>query len=65
MQWLAKDPADWRDQPKDITAERIAAFNQRASKSEPLVGRTIYAAGFTWPGVMFWDDPNHGTDLSS
>jgi dienelactone hydrolase len=21
-----------------------------------LVGRTIYAAGFTWPGVMFWDD---------
>ena len=53
---LDKDPADWRDRPQDITAERIAAFNQRASQSEPLVGRTIYAAGFTWPGVMFWDD---------
>jgi dienelactone hydrolase len=53
---LDKDPADWRDRPKDIAAERIAAFNQRASQSEQLVGRTIYAAGFTWPGVMFWDD---------
>jgi dienelactone hydrolase len=53
---LDKDPADWRERPKDITAERIAAFNQRASQNEQLVGRTIYAAGFTWPGVMFWDD---------
>jgi dienelactone hydrolase len=53
---LDQDPPDWRDRPKDITAERIAAFNQRASQSEQLVGRTIYAAGFTWPGVMFWDD---------
>jgi dienelactone hydrolase len=53
---LDKDPADWRDRPKDITTERIAAFNQRASQNEQLVGRTIYAAGFTWPGVMFWDD---------
>jgi dienelactone hydrolase len=53
---LDKDPADWRDRPKDITTERIAAFNQRSGQSEALVGRTIYAAGFTWPGVMFWDD---------
>jgi dienelactone hydrolase len=53
---LDKDPADWRNRPKDITAERIAAFNQRSGQSEALVGRTIYAAGFTWPGVMFWDD---------
>ena len=53
---LDKDPADWRERPKDISAERIAAFNQRAGQSEALVGRTIYAAGFTWPGVMFWDD---------
>jgi dienelactone hydrolase len=53
---LDNDPADWRERPKDIPAERIAAFNQRASQSEQLVGRTIYAAGFTWPGVMFWDD---------
>lgn len=53
---LDGDPPDWRERPKDITPERIAAFNQRASQSEQLVGRTIYAAGFTWSGVMFWDD---------
>lgn len=53
---LESDPADWRERPKEIPAERIAAFNQRAGQSEQLVGRTIYAAGFTWPGVMFWDD---------
>src|SRR5262245_47082189 len=53
---LDDDPADWRERPHDITAARIAEFNRRASQSEQLVGRTIYSAGFTWPGVMFWDD---------
>jgi dienelactone hydrolase len=53
---LDGDPADWRDRPKTLAPERIAAFNQRAGQSEQLVGRTIYAAGFTWPGVIFWDD---------
>ena len=53
---LDDDPADWRDRPKDITPERISAFNQRAGQNEQLVGRTIFAAGFTWAGVMFWDD---------
>jgi dienelactone hydrolase len=53
---LDDDPADWRDRPIDISAERIAAFNQRASQSEQLVGRTIFSAGFTWAGLMFWDD---------
>jgi dienelactone hydrolase len=53
---LDTDPDDWRRRSKDITAERVAAFNQRSSQNEQLVGRTIYAAGFTWPGVMFWDD---------
>ena len=53
---LDNDPADWRDRPAGIPAERVAAFNRRAGQSEPLVGRTIYAAGFTWSGVMFWDD---------
>ncbi|MCS6861458.1 MAG: alpha/beta hydrolase family protein [Abditibacteriales bacterium] len=53
---LDGDPTDWRERPQDIAPERIAAFNQRASQNEPLVGRTIYAAGFTWSGVMFWDD---------
>lgn len=53
---LDDDPADWRERRADLSAERIRAFNARASQSEALVGRTIYAAGFTWPGVMFWDD---------
>jgi dienelactone hydrolase len=53
---LDDDPADWRERPRSIRAERIAAFNQRAGQSEQLVGRTIFAAGFTWPGIIFWDD---------
>ena len=53
---LDDDPADWRERPSDIKPERIAEFNRRAGQSEQLVGRTIYSAGFTWPGVMFWDD---------
>ena len=53
---LDADPADWRQRPRDLPEERIRAFNQRAGQNEQLVGRTIYSAGFTWPGVMFWDD---------
>jgi dienelactone hydrolase len=53
---LDDDPDDWRRRPRDINPERIAEFNRRASQSEQLVGRTIFSAGFTWPGVMFWDD---------
>jgi dienelactone hydrolase len=52
---LADDPADWRDRPPGITPERIAAFNRR-SGDEQLLARTIFAAGFTWAGVMYWDD---------
>jgi len=53
---LDDDPEDWRARPANLSRERIQAFNRRAGQSEQLVGRTIYAAGFTWPGVMFWDD---------
>jgi dienelactone hydrolase len=53
---LDDDPPDWRERPNEIKAERISAFNQRAGQSEQLVGRTIYSAGFTWAGVIFWDD---------
>jgi len=53
---LDGDPADWRERPASLPRERIQAFNARAGQSEQLVGRTIYSAGFTWPGVMFWDD---------
>ena len=53
---LDDDPADWRERPADISQQRISAFNQRSSQSEQLVGRTIFSAGFTWAGLMFWDD---------
>jgi hypothetical protein len=53
---LDDDPADWRERPASLPPERIQAFNARASQNEALVGRTIYSAGFTWPGVMYWDD---------
>ncbi len=53
---LDGDPDDWRERPADMPTERVVAFNQRASQSEQLVGRTIFSAGFTWAGVMFWDD---------
>jgi dienelactone hydrolase len=53
---LKDDPPDWRERPRSITPERIAAFNRRSSEGEQLLGRTIFAAGFTWAGVMFWDD---------
>jgi len=53
---LADDAPDWRERPRSITPERIAAFNRRSGESEQLVGRTIYSAGFPWAGAMFWDD---------
>jgi dienelactone hydrolase len=53
---LEDDPDDWKRRKPDLSRERIQAFNRRAGQSESLVGRTIYSAGFTWPGVMFWDD---------
>ncbi len=53
---LADDAPDWRERPGSLTKERIEAFNRRSGEGEQLVGRTIFAAGFTWAGVMFWDD---------
>lgn len=53
---LDDDPDDWRTRPSSMPAERVAEFNRRAGQAESLVGRTIYAAGFTWSGVMFRDD---------
>lgn len=53
---LDDDLADWRERPTSLTTERVREFNTRAGASEQLVARTIFAAGFTWPGVMFWDD---------
>src|SRR5262249_37225406 len=49
-------PVDWRERTRTITPGRVAEFNRRPGQPEPLVGRTIYTAGFTWAGVMFLDD---------
>ncbi|MCA1584931.1 MAG: dienelactone hydrolase family protein [Acidobacteria bacterium] len=53
---LDDDPPDWRERPATLTRERVQALNSRAGRNKELVGHTISAAGFTWPGVMFWDD---------
>jgi len=53
---LKDDAADWRERPASMAKERIQEFNSRSSQNEQLVGRSIYSAGFTWPGVIAWDD---------
>lgn len=53
---LDDDPDDWRRPDQATPQARVAAFNRRSGENEQLLGRTIYAAGFTWAGVIFWDD---------
>jgi dienelactone hydrolase len=53
---LDDDPPAWKERPSTITAQEIRAFNQRSGQSEQLLGRTLFVAGLTWAGVMFWDD---------
>jgi dienelactone hydrolase len=53
---LDDDPPAWKERPATITPQEVAAFNQRAGQNEQLLGRTLFLAGLTWAGVMFWDD---------
>ncbi len=53
---LEDDPASYRQPAATITEPEIQAFNQRASQNESLVGRSLFTAGITWPGVLLWDD---------
>jgi dienelactone hydrolase len=53
---LDDDPADWRERPPGLAPARVEAFNRRNQQNEQLVGRTIFGAGFTWAGVLVWDD---------
>lgn len=53
---LDNDPADWRERPASLTAERIREFNSRSSASEQFAARGLLVSGLTWPGVMLWDD---------
>jgi dienelactone hydrolase len=50
------DESDFRDRLRSITPERVVEFNRRSAANEQLLGRTLYTAGITWPGIMFWDD---------
>ncbi len=53
---LDDDSIAFRERPKTLTNEEIAAFNRRSSQSEQLVARSLMAAGITWPGILLWDD---------
>ncbi len=53
---LDDDPGDWRERPAAMSADRVSAFHARSSASAPMANNTIQAAGFTWPGIMLWDD---------
>jgi dienelactone hydrolase len=41
---------------KPWTAEWISAVNRACSEYEHLTAKTIFSAGFTWPGLHVWDD---------
>src|SRR5439155_4290280 len=53
---LDNDRPVWKERPATITPQEVAAFNQRSGQNEQLLGRTLFLAGLTWAGVMFWDD---------
>ena len=53
---LDDDPATYRERSLSMTEEEIRKFTQRASQGESLVGRSLFTAGITWPGVVLWDD---------
>jgi dienelactone hydrolase len=53
---LDDDPSPYRERPPSMTDKEVQAFNQRSSQNESLVGRSLFTAGITWPGVVLWDD---------
>ena len=53
---LDDDPPAYKERPLTMTEQEIRAFNQRASQNESLIGRSLFTAGITWPGVILWDD---------
>jgi dienelactone hydrolase len=49
---LADDPKPGPHESDDD----VKQFNAARGPLEPLVARTIETSGFTWPGLIFWDD---------
>ena len=52
---LADDPKPSGPNGTD-SADDVKKFNSSRSPLEQLVARTIESAGFTWPGLIVWDD---------
>jgi dienelactone hydrolase len=52
---LPGDPPVYQDREK-MTAEQVAAFNQRSGASLPQTSIGVFEAGTTWAGIMFTDD---------
>ena len=50
------DPAAVRDRTPALTRADIDALNRRSSQNEPLVARSLFTAGLTFPGILCWDD---------
>jgi dienelactone hydrolase len=48
-------PDDPKPDAKE-SADDVRKFNASRGPLEQLVARTIATAGFTWPGLIFWDD---------
>jgi dienelactone hydrolase len=53
---LDDDADDWRSRPATMPPARVTEFNARSGSAAPMVNNTIQAAGFTWPGIVLWDD---------
>jgi dienelactone hydrolase len=55
---LPDDPAPIGESadPKTETVADVRKFNAARGQMEQLVARTIFTSGFTWAGVIFWDD---------
>ena len=47
-------PDDAKPEPESV--EDVRKFNASRGGMEQLVARTIYTSGFTWAGLIFWDD---------
>jgi len=52
---LDNSPA-WYNPSTNIPNAQITECNQQAGENAELANNTILTAGFTWPGVMLWDD---------
>ena len=53
---LDDDPADWRERPASLHARAHPGLQLARGPERATRRAHDLRAGFTWPGVMFWDD---------